>query len=319
MRLADTLIERVLGETEMDKLLATPKYELMSGKLRLLYELEYKYHKIKTSAVFGPRPQNVLGHIERISRDLIKWVTKEFLRIFNAWLFGHSHDSDMPDEPDWDSMRREADKLIHALQKAAKEDEGKFTPEELQNAAPPELEVAKKAVKTKIDDVLVGMNGDANFLLRDALYQEFLDDAPDLRNRGYAQNTPWDVFLTLVILRLAMSDRNFFDKLYQAMIKVANRWHDRQMEQYEEYIERYEIYLGVKNARDILQKINMSGELGGLFWQFNHALNVAHNNGTMMEYIQSEWPEIDDDFLERLSNQSTRTWDRELRNERLIQ
>ena len=78
-------------------------YTTFVEDLEDLYELEYKYHTLKSHAFRGveKRRENMINGLESQLQELIEKIKKVLISLFSSWLQNHALDD--PDE--WASRR----------------------------------------------------------------------------------------------------------------------------------------------------------------------------------------------------------------------
>ena len=332
MSLADTLIEQVLNETAMDSLVSPGNLARlkMSQKLRLIYELEYKYHKIKHSPAPGPRPQNVLKRIESSAKDLIKDVVAGFMGVFDSWLGFHRHDEGPGVDPEhnervWLRIHGQIEKMSKEL-KLYLTDDVNIIPE------------------GKEDDFhFLAHDEDVNKAVQNCetanyWFYEFDDDEREMvftALKTLAKHNPKYRMLKSYSDTERMEDHEVVMELIRgarregvtrylftfetSLVSAAEKVYEEELFRLAPDTARNETFQEVQSAYQMLQDIHLNGSLGTVFAEINHCLNVYHNSGSMMEYINQEFPDVDTALLSKLSNLSTKKWDKELEAERLIQ
>ena len=111
-----------------------------------------------------------------------------------------------------------------------------------------------------------------------------------------------------------------FDRAVWPALVTANRM-DKVLRRGGENDPRWVRYKEVRQRRDELKDAS-EGNVKGVkrFVEIvNLALNQAHRDGRMMEYIENHYRGVSEEFLDKLSNQSVRIWNREMGKEGIIE
>lgn len=70
--------------------------------LRIIYEFEYKYHKIlETQMINQKRKDNILNEIERRIKPILNSVVDELLNVYNIWIQNHEIFDDITNVDKW--------------------------------------------------------------------------------------------------------------------------------------------------------------------------------------------------------------------------
>lgn len=69
-----------------------------------------------------------------------------------------------------------------------------------------------------------------------------------------------------------------------------------------------------KASKDALHLSEIAGSesIGKVSVEINRLINIAHQTGTMIDYIENRWSEVNEEFLTDLSESDTEVWDEEL-------
>lgn len=296
-------------------LLVKPFYEF-DKDLGLITEWEYKYHKILNSKNTNEKRKGfLLNKIETELDSVIDGVCNSLYDIYKKWLDAHA----ITDPRQW-AIQRSSDVegygSLEALKYEFKHYGGNNFEEEFLYT---NIKHLKGIFGDYMDDIIGMYRDDLDYYekMGDSDQIGYLNDQIDILENidldtedgliyfldQYIDDK--DIFLENIANKynLEFMIIDFYEK------KVFPLWFDFWSEQ------------GIENTRSIIEDIarrlkftDKSNFMDNIV-SINMALNAAHQTGPMLDYINLHYPNIDEDFLDNLSNKDEdeiSSWNKDL-------
>ena len=301
--------------------------EEIIDNLKVIYEWEYKYHKVKNmSQINDDRKANILNAIEKKITPILDDVIDKSIDTFKNWVDLHDSENpevrakarleyffeegfsfkdmldiikseyketsvfySVPEDSDYLRLMYESSKdiFINTIFPAVKEEEILFASDDLDYYREQGDEGAIRGVEEYVSE-MESYDSEA--------WMSVLEDKYSYDEElyiGFLTNILDDVELDAIITNLYAYELP--ERLWE--INSSN------FENYEGTFDNIvEIYNQLVNADSFTEKFKV----------LNIALNTVHNSGSMLEYFNMKGYWIDEDSLKSLSDSDTTEWDREL-------
>jgi len=298
---SESITEAFICEKDLSQL--KPDDNSLASNLEAMYELEWKYYQIKNSPFTGhpKRYANLLKLYVRALKVMVQAIAKQLLPTFETWLEKHA----LTSAKTWAEQR-------------ASELEGEGIKFEMEQA------------QSEYDRYSMGFNS--------AIYSVNLDKMPRLRDLVellyHEDKDMWDEeeegdeypYETVADYWEAQDGMftNFADFLETVNIPEDSK-RDIIKEVYQVIV--FPVWFGhwkalgiVQTRREIEKHAKRLRALSGSIKKVNNAVvrlnlavNAAHQTGSMTDYIQDTYSDVDKAFLEKLSNQTIPAkWKKEL-------
>lgn len=300
--------------------LSIPLSSELSDNLRSIYEWEYKYHKILQQDIFPKRKERMLQTIQENLAPVFKSVADSLASVYGEWLSAHA----ITEPNQWAGQRLESTKEYSdeagALEIAVAEynrynQSGDIEQDFLQACYVSLEPWAEEMVESDIQLY----EGQLNSLYQDEQYdEESIEESKSqieylvsLRDEGglelvryYVENMyGFNEFIGSVVPSLSSVDeiiRDFYE--YAVFPAWYDYWSDRGIDEIREKNE--EVYNSLINLDPT--------DMGGASATINIALNNVHASGSMLEYVEERFDDVNKNLLDELSNADTSEWDEDL-------
>ena len=313
----------------------TDHEDSFQGHLERLYELEYKYHKIKNSKFTGhPKSkENILNGFEKRLKESIKEISDVLESVFKDWLKAHAlldpqkwaetrvydlaenaHELDMSSEESvWNYICSEFNRFMW--------DRVSFNNQEtLSNAVFQYLikedpEIFSESLTIEKRDIIFDLYDEMSMYEEDSEEHQELEDKID----EIEKMTPLE-FVQYCFEYGYTEIEGFLDKLFDlnALRKITEKhvfpiwlkyWEKQGIRETRDRIEK---------TYDIIKRIP-SMPISKSIAYINYAINVSHQSGKMTDHIYSYLSNknqlIDWDIFERLSEMDVTEWDEDLKKD----
>lgn len=293
-----------------------PSYEL-SENLSTLYEWEYKYHLISQATNMHPkRKENILKLVENGLTHIIDYITDALKIIFKKWLDQHAildphkwaetryqEALDLGYEKDIDYIRSEYTRYAEDNGQDFNDKFIKFNIHYLKDW----LELFKSdVINMKSEDLEYSQQSGDN-----ESEQQFIQEIDMITNIDLDNENDLHFFINEYVF-------NYFDDLSTLMtvIEQSNEYVFKDM--CINFMEKITFPLwfdewssqGIEDTRNDLEQVYENLEtidkhpISNRIVIINQALNSVHQTGSMLDYINQEFSDVDKKFLDSLSNTS---------------
>lgn len=323
-----------LLETEWEPLIKAKPGDSLLDNLTALYELEYKYGRLSIlkpgglpsepeKAFFRSTPvrhENVVKRLEGAFFPIGQKIADQLSQVYEKWLSAHTLDNPKL----WGAERAEQamdyDDGAQAYDLLACEYNNRmFEAGRMTNSnGPPESDIVER-----LEDLpeLSGVVDDLYASEKDEWERdEDYDDGEEEDGRSFIYSDAKEWFESL------LENHGGFDKLWNNFLKDS-------MQAEEILAEMYGVFVfppwfhhwkeqGIVETREKLADANeklkkLSGnprkwEPKDFLGTLNQIIQISHQTGPMLDYITSDYPDVDAYALEALTDSDTEEWDEEL-------
>ncbi len=311
---ADLADEKIFTNTRLKKLFEVEDwYNLepsddLAENLEALYELEYKYQMIRTQEFTGHprRKENILRRMSDLLLQVAAEIADQLTLVFAAWLDEHT----IFDPKRWAEKRLENEEEgqefeslqleYHYLTGGRRTYKGKW--------------VGGTSIDTFVEDNL------DQFPMLKSMISDFLESD---EAAGWDEEEGEYPYKGEDAEERFLQDQRFSD-FYENFIKGSYYEPDILLELYEKalfpvWFEKWKAE-GIEETRDRIEKAHQELEaiteqqyppdqVGG---KLSVIINIAHQTGSMIEYIEEQHPDVTADFLQKLSEKDASDWNEEL-------
>lgn len=323
-----TLLDKgVLLEMAWDDLVQfkADEYEL-GENLEALYELEYKHSMLRSKPFEGvpQRRENMLERLGQVAYSLAATVARQILEVYDEWLSKHA----ISDPHEWaDARVRDAEEvegeittgeeITSAIEATWTEYdryvyyEGGFPPGGAKLRGPDDSEIVQRMREGKLPSLQAtaeAMMQDENENMADEEDFEPYDDPADfLESIIDAYGSLIELLQGLDWGYVEAEPSDLLRELYATLVFPAWFAHWKPLG-------IVETRGRIEEAAKTLEAIESNPQqlpVQQLFGKMNEIVNIAHQNGEMVEYLEERF-NIDATFLEQLSERDTADWNEEL-------
>ena len=282
--------------------------EITQSNLEKLYDVEYRYNRIKNSGFNGvpQRYDNILKLTKGLGDRIADHIISELLEVFEDWFKMHNIDDpkEMAKDRVDDMIKLYGDEFLDMINGMSTEygsnmlddyinyiDENKIKDNALEKF---KEVITREYLDFVIEDVEAGY-----------MEQSDYDELEKQYNEGDYSSTPIDSSSIENGVKLGyINDIDLYNEIYLYLI-------------YPKWIKRFgHISSTVNEIKYIIDDLKSSNTLEEKFKNINIALNAVHSSGPMLDYISQNSPDITEGLLDYLSEDfDTESIDDELRRQ----
>jgi len=281
--------------------------DMNEENMELLYKINYMYDMMRNSQFSGnpTRKENMLKITKKKGYELTDELLSDIHDVFVDWCYAHDLDRDKFAENRLEGLEGEdyevmLDYVISQYERFSGSNYNiiELYLEKVDKNAPLYdwlVEVAEENIKYLEDNNEDGKNDEqieySRSNIKDGDFSEL-----DLHNH-YIVSSALDGYI--------IDFEEFISELMGTYVYDA--LHDK-------YPGMVETYTTIDNVVDKIEELlQTTNNLSDRYTWLNYALTISHNTGSMLDYIQGEFPDITEEFLTKLSNTDVTEYNKELR------
>ena len=286
-----TFIKKVVAWHLVADFLSKNTPSSLEELLPLIYEAEYKYHKIKQDA---PQEKEIMKYVEHKSKEIGKGVIDKLKKVYEEWLKKHA----ILEPEQWAEERlRENEEIGEDIEEALDHEFQRYSKTKLWSYKNIKLFNLNKMPEFKkwLDIVQDEYNSNKEENEEDMSLETVLELALDDSFKEYMQN--------IKRYNLGLYN-NICAEFYENLVFPVwyAHWKSQGIDKTRKRIE--DVYKDLKRATQQAPDI--------MFKTINIALNTSHQTGEMMDYVESHY-NVSKNDLQDLSDKDTSKWDLDLK------
>jgi len=279
--------------------------------LYMLYEWEYKYHKVSRSEQFPPRIERIKQSIKTKMTPVIKTITKQLSIVFKEWLDEHNINS----AEEWAKNRYKYKGNIIDLLEVIFNDSARYADRH---------KLVKQIIIELYDDIFYDE-------IQDSIRDHIIETMPinrqhvirrlDLKNplngiqflRLTKMNLP--TFISDALNKIERIGGAEISHIVNILVNIGKTMFKNWLKTWNKNKKLEYVINDISKAYDMLLNLDLN-DFSKTIADLNIVLNISHSNGYFLEYISQVHPNVTRrslSFLSDLPQQILDEWDNELK------